>query len=81
MYEAWLAAEHTRIHLMEQWPDGPRKETALAAARSAIDGLLRSARSDESGFRCLVCANRRNGPAIVEYPSRVQVVRSSGLAA
>ena len=81
MYEAWLATEHSRLHLIEQWPDGPRKEAALAAARSAMDGLLRRARSDESGFRCLVCANRRNGSTIIEYPSRVQVFRSSGLAA
>jgi hypothetical protein len=81
MYEAWLAAEHSRLHLIEQWPDGPRKEAALAAARSAMDGLLRRARTDESGFRCLVCLDRRNGPAIVEYPSRVQVFASSDLAA
>jgi hypothetical protein len=81
MYEAWLAAEHSRRHLIEQWPDGPRKEASLAAARSAMDGLLRRARSNESGFRCFVCANRRNGPAIVEYPSRVQVFGSSDLAA
>jgi hypothetical protein len=26
MYEAWLAAEHSRRHLIEQWPDGPRKK-------------------------------------------------------
>jgi hypothetical protein len=81
MYEAWLAAEHSRLHLIEQWPDGPRKEAALAAARSAVDGLFRRSRSDEPGFRCLVCANRRNGPALVEHPSRVQVFRSSDLAA
>jgi hypothetical protein len=81
MYEAWLAAEHSRLHLIEQWPDGPRKEASLAAARSGMDGLLRSARSDQSGFRCLVCANRRSGPALVENPSHVQVFRSSDLAA
>ena len=81
MYEAWLAAEHSRLHLIEQWPDGPRKEAALAAARSAMDGLLRGARSDEPGFRCFVCSNRRTGPAIVRHPSRVQVFRSSDLAA
>jgi hypothetical protein len=81
MYEAWLAAEHSRLHLIEQWPDGLRKEAALAAVRSAMDGLVRRRRSDESGFQCFVCANRRNGVAIIEHPSRVQVFPSSDLAA
>jgi hypothetical protein len=41
MYTEWLAMEQYRIQVMEQWPDGPGKESALAAARSALECLLR----------------------------------------
>ena len=44
MYAAWLASEHSRIHLIEQWPSGPRREAALAAARSTLDSFCFSAR-------------------------------------
>lgn len=81
MYAAWLASEHSRIHLIEQWPDGPRREAALAAARSTLDSLLQRAHPDESTFRCLVCDNRRNSPAMVEYPMRFPLCRSSDVAA
>ena len=56
----WLAVEHYRIHLMELWPDGPRKEAGLAAAHSAIEsmGCMRA----RSLFRCATCATRRSRP-------------------
>jgi len=41
MYNEWLAMQHYRIHVMEQWPDGPRKQAGLAAARSTIESLAR----------------------------------------
>jgi len=41
MYTEWMAMEQYRIQVMEQWPDGPRKECGLAAARSALEGLFR----------------------------------------
>lgn len=81
MYAAWLASEHSRIHLIEEWPDGPRKKAALAAARSAVNSLLRSSRSHESAFRCAVCESRRSVPSILEYPKRFQHSHPSGLAA
>jgi hypothetical protein len=81
MHAAWLASEHSRIHLIEQWPDGPRKEASLASARSTVDSLLRSAHSDGSAFRCAVCANRRKSPAIVQYPIGFQPFLTSDLAA
>jgi hypothetical protein len=41
MHNQKLAMEHYRIHVMEQWPDGPRKQAGLAAARSTIESLAR----------------------------------------
>jgi hypothetical protein len=84
MYTQWLASEHSRIHLIEQWPDGPRKTAALAAARSALESLLglhRSVPGDASPFRCSICGSRRNSPALMESPARLQLTRSSELAA
>lgn len=80
MNAAWLANEHSRIHLIEQWPDGTRKEAALAAARSALESLLQSAGSNRSSFHCMVCGACRGGFSIVA-PTRVQHFHSSGLAA
>ena len=39
MHRGWLSVEHYRMHLMELWPDGPRKEAGLAAARSTLESL------------------------------------------
>jgi hypothetical protein len=41
MHNEWPAVEHYRIHVMELWPDGPRKEAGLAAARSDLGSLVR----------------------------------------
>lgn len=58
MYTEWLAMEHYRMHLMEQWPEGARKDAGLAAARAAIEGLEQGAPAG-SKFVCDVCANRK----------------------
>ncbi len=81
MYAAWLASEHFRIHVIEEWPDGPRKEAALSAARSAVNSLLRSAHPDVLNFHCSVCANRRKSVAVVARPAPYQLSCSSDLAA
>jgi hypothetical protein len=57
MYSGWLAVEHCRIHAMELWPDGPRKEAGLRSARSALDSLVRTL-PKESSFTCATCASR-----------------------
>jgi len=57
MRNQWLAFEHYRIHVMELWADGPRKEAGLSAARSALDKLNRTI-SKEPSFRCAVCASK-----------------------
>jgi hypothetical protein len=53
----WLALEHYRIHLMELWPEGPRKEAGLAAARSAIESI--GAMRARTSFMCATCGGRR----------------------
>jgi hypothetical protein len=81
MHGEWLAMEHYRIHVMEQWPDGPRKDVGLAAARSALERLLRAASPNESAFTCVICASRRQSVTVIEYPLRFQSTRSFDVAA
>ena len=50
-----LAMEHYRLHVMERWPDGPRKNAGLAATRSTVEGLFRTICHDAS-FVCATCA-------------------------
>jgi hypothetical protein len=44
MLSEWMAVERNRIAVMEQWPEEPRKEAGLAAARSSLDNLARNMR-------------------------------------
>jgi hypothetical protein len=57
MRREWLAVEHHRIHVMELWPDGPRKEAGLAAARAMLDSLVAAMPTGHS-FVCSTCASR-----------------------
>jgi hypothetical protein len=57
MLSEWLAVEHYRIHVMELWPEGIRKEAGLAAARSALESLARTI-PDGSSFACATCGSR-----------------------
>jgi hypothetical protein len=57
MKSEWLAVEHYRIHLMELWPDGPRRRSGLASARSALEILARSL-PEGSSFSCTTCAGQ-----------------------
>ena len=63
MYNEWLAMQHYRIHVMEQWPDGPRKRAGLAAARSVIERLDETLIEGPS-FACATCAA---GPPDIEH--------------
>jgi hypothetical protein len=36
MYAEWIAAEHYRLHVIEEWPEGPRKAVALSAIQIFI---------------------------------------------
>jgi hypothetical protein len=45
MYYGALAMEHRRLHCVEAWIDGPRKQAALAAIHSALESLSRDPRA------------------------------------
>jgi hypothetical protein len=73
MNSDWLATEHHRLHIVENWPDGPRKDAALKAIRSALASLLQSARTGADIPVCEVCLNRKLYSGILEFRNTSQL--------
>lgn len=59
MKEQWLAMEHYRLHSVEEWPDGPHKQAALAAIRSTLNSLTRNGVGEASRSECYICRSRQ----------------------
>ena len=51
----WLAMEHYRLHVVENWPDRPAKDAALAAIQSTMASLLRIRPAEGLEFECCIC--------------------------
>ena len=62
---AWLAAEHNRLHNIELWPDGKRKQRALRAVQSTLDGLSRHSGTTQN-FTCFLCQSKRTNLKVME---------------
>jgi hypothetical protein len=71
MLSNWIAAEHYRLHLVEQWPNSPRKQATLAAVYSTLASLGQDSRSATESPECVVCRARR--AAIVEFQSALKM--------
>jgi hypothetical protein len=79
MVSEWMAMERYRIAVMELWPEGPRKEAGLAAARSSLDSLARNMREGCS-FACVTYPYMGQTP--IEIPRARRICRPAcGLAA
>jgi hypothetical protein len=54
----WIAMEHYRLHMAEEWPDSAYKRSTLAAIRSVLGNL-----SSDQALRvlpsCTVCRTRK----------------------
>src|ERR1700685_2064795 len=62
----WIAMEHSRLHMIEEWPEGPRKEASLAAIHSTLGGLT-GGHSQRAQPFCEICLSRPIGPALVKF--------------
>jgi hypothetical protein len=80
MHREWLAAEHYRMHLMEDWPEGSLKEAGLTAARSAMEVLVRTM-PPGCTYVCGICARKRHPIAVVPRASREHQQETAILAA
>ena len=59
MNSQWLKTEHHRLHVVEEWPDGPHKEAALNSIRSKLASLMRGLPPGSQGPACEVCLGRQ----------------------
>ena len=66
----WFKTEHHRLHVIEEWPDSPQKQAALAAVRSKLASLARNLPSGPESSFCEVCLNREEG--VVRFPILIQ---------
>lgn len=66
MHSQWLKTEHDRLHIVEQWPDSPRKSATLLAIRSSLANLVRIARSDVQPL-CETCTCRQGSTGMVPF--------------
>lgn len=71
----WIAMEHHRLHLVEEWPDSPHKAAALAAIHSTLEGLLRTQRPGAPVLMCEICLSRVKPAAVVQFPEMFQKER------
>lgn len=67
MHFQWFKTEHHRLHIIEEWPDSPHKEAALAAIRSKLASLARNLPSNPHPLHCEVCLNRGDGPGAARF--------------
>jgi hypothetical protein len=61
MHLEWLAVEHYRLHVVEEWPDGPHKHAALAGIHSTLESLTQGHPEMECP-PCEVCSSRGRRP-------------------
>ncbi len=80
MHSQWLKTEHDRLHIVETWPDGSLKDAALAAIRSKLASLARSAPANAPQLECEICLNRQRNLGLVSL-HLVPADDESGLAA
>jgi hypothetical protein len=71
MVGEWMAVERNRIAVMELWPEGPRKEAGLAAARSSLESLAWNMREGCS-FACVIYPCMRQTPIEIPHAQRIR---------
>ena len=72
MRAQWINFEHSRWHQIEEWPDGPRKQIALAAIRSALASLTRLMPEACDPGGCSLCESRKRRGSVLEWNTSFQ---------
>jgi len=70
MYAEWIATEHHRLHIVEEWPEGPHKEVALAAIQSSLHSLLQNHQPDGPLATCEICVSRKGATSELEFSQK-----------
>ena len=61
MHYEWSAAEHYRLHTVEEWPSSRRKQATLAAIHSRLVSLSWGPQVAARPMECGICLSRING--------------------
>jgi len=69
MQKQWVAMEHYRLHMVDEWPDSPYKQATLAAIQSTLASLLREAGAATSQKECAICMSRKKASKVLEFPT------------
>lgn len=67
MLPEWIAVEHHRLHIVEDWPDSPFKSAVLAAIRSSMASLSRDPLAATAPTECCVCRSRKRTAVAVKF--------------
>jgi hypothetical protein len=73
MQKQWVAMEHYRLHMVEEWRDSPYKQATLAAIQSTLTSLLREAGVATSQQQCAICMSRKRRSKVLEFPSTAPI--------
>ena len=68
MQRDWLAMEHYRLHVMEQWPESLRKEAGLAAVQATLDSMERTDPAACAKFVCAECLAKVRRAPVIRFP-------------
>ena len=82
MLPEWIAVEHYRLHIVEDWPDSPSRVATLAGIRSSLASLSRDPRVASSLSECTVCRSRKMTSVVLEFRNTSSIAgRQTNLAA
>jgi hypothetical protein len=70
----WIHFEHNRLHCVEEWPEGERKDATIASIRCGLEQFSKEMGGVDHTEFCPICAERQKaGPAaaqVIEMPAR-----------
>lgn len=64
----WFKTEHHRMHVIEEWPESPHKQAALAAIRSKLASLARQLPPGTHVLGCEVCLSGEGRSRFLTFP-------------
>ena len=81
MLYQWLMIEHSRLHVVEAWPESAHRRVILAAVLSAIKGLSSEPSLCAKSRDCTVCRGRELGSHVVARSANLPLSPIENVAA
>lgn len=74
MITDWIAMEHYRLHVVENWPEGPRRDATLAAIHSKLASFGQQPHLTTGARDCSICSSRARTPGVRAVELKLRVV-------